>query len=389
MSTPQHIKVMIAGGGTGGHVFPAIAIADAIRALAPDAQFLFVGANGKMEMERVPKAGYRIEGLDIAGIHRPLNLHNLLRNLRFPWLLYTSMRKARALVDQFKPDVVVGTGGYASGPVVRAAQRSGIPTLIQEQNSYAGLTNKWLGKAAKAICVAYDGMQAFFPASQIRLTGNPVRQDLLYLSSLREEGLRHFGLQPGKRTMVVLGGSLGARTLNQTMAAGQQLLASRPDVQVVWQCGRLNETTSLVSDTAALPHVRVHTFIDRMDLLYAAADLIVSRAGALTISELTLVGKPAILVPSPNVAEDHQTHNAMALVQQGAALMVRDADAPHELLTKAYALLDSPSEKSRLAQGISAVARPNAALDIARMTLELARQGALAPESATDKTTTA
>lgn len=389
MSAHRHIRVMIAGGGTGGHVFPAIAIADAIRAMEADAQFLFVGANGKMEMERVPKAGYPIEGLDMAGIHRPLNLQNLWRNLRFPWLLWTSMRRAARLVDQFRPDVVVGTGGYASGPVVRAAQQKGIPTLIQEQNSYAGLTNKWLGKAAKAICVAYEGMNAYFPVSQIRLTGNPVRQDLLHLSSLREEGLRHFGLQPGKQTMVVLGGSLGARTLNQTMEAGCAHLAARPDVQVVWQCGRLYEASSLVSETAALPHVRVHTFIDRMDLLYAAADLVLSRAGALTISELCMAGKPAILVPSPNVAEDHQTRNAMALVRQGAAQMVRDADAPRQLLPKALELMDNPSEKSRLAQGISALARPDAADQIARLTLGLARDGALPTASSTDKTRTA
>ncbi len=281
---------MITGGGTGGHVFPAIAIADAIRGQRPDTEFLFVGAAGKMEMERVPQAGYPIEGLNIAGLQRGLSLESIRRNLSFPFKLFGSSLKARRLVRRFQPDVVIGTGGYASGPVMRAAQQLGIPTVIQEQNSYAGVTNRLLAKKASRICVAYDHMEQYFPAGKIVFTGNPVRQDIRHPEEKREAGLKHYGLSPDKKTIAIVGGSLGARTLNQAMAKNTALLAEHPEVQVLWQCGRFYEYEYTSSETAQLPNVQLRAFIDRMDLLYAAADLIISRAGALTISELCLVG---------------------------------------------------------------------------------------------------
>jgi len=366
MSNNSNIRILIAGGGTGGHVFPAIAIADAFKALHPQTEFLFVGALGKMEMERVPKAGYRIEGLNIAGFHRPLNTRNAWRNISFPYKLLTSIWRAKSLVRRFAPDVVVGTGGYVSGPVVRAAQRKGIPTLIQEQNSHAGVTNKLLGAKANLVCVAYDGMEAYFPAKRIAFTGNPVRQDLLHIDNLREEGLRHFGLDSQKKTVVVLGGSLGARTLNTAMMAGTQLLATHPELQVIWQCGSFYSHLCGESETAQLPNVQVHAFIDRMDLLYAVSDVIVSRAGALSISELCLVARPVVLVPSPNVAEDHQTKNALSLVEKGAARLVRDADAEAQMLTEVLHVLHNESLAFSLTESIRQLARPQAAQQIAK-----------------------
>ncbi|MDX2136308.1 MAG: undecaprenyldiphospho-muramoylpentapeptide beta-N-acetylglucosaminyltransferase [Saprospiraceae bacterium] len=366
MKTREHIRILIAGGGTGGHVFPAIAIADAFRELHPDTEFLFIGAQGKLEMERVPKAGYRVEGLNIAGFHRPLTLRNAWRNLSFPYKLITSMWKAKRLVRRFAPHAVVGTGGYVSGPVVRSAQGLNIPTLIQEQNSHAGVTNKLLGEKALAICVAYEGMDAYFPKDKIVFTGNPVRQDLMQIERLREEGLRHFGLDSQKKTLVVLGGSLGARTLNQAMMSGAHLLAERSELQVIWQCGRFYAHACLNSDTAGLPNVQVHPFIDRMDLLYAVSDVIISRAGALTISELCLVARPVILVPSPNVAEDHQTKNALALVEKGAARLVRDADAEAQLIPEVINILHNDALAFSLSESIRQLARPGAAHQIAR-----------------------
>ena len=355
------IKILITGGGTGGHIFPAIAIADAIRRLRPDADFLFVGANGKMEMERVPQAGYTIEGLNIAGFQRKFSL----RNLVFPYKLFTSLWKARQIVYRYQPDVVVGTGGYASGPVMRVAQRAGIPTLIQEQNSYAGVTNKLLAKRASAVCVAYDHMEAFFPTAKIIFTGNPVRQDILHIQGKRAEAIAHYGLQTNKKTIAVIGGSLGAGTLNVAMQEAHNLLRTT-DVQVLWQCGKYYETMCRESETAQLPNVQLRAFIDRMDLLYAAADVIVSRAGALSISELCLVGKPAVLVPSPNVAEDHQTKNALALVQKAAARLVRDADAVEKMLPEALLILHNEALAFSLSESIRQLGRPNAADAIAR-----------------------
>lgn len=360
------IKIMITGGGTGGHVFPAIAIADAIKRLRPDAELLFVGAEGRMEMERVPKAGYPIVGLNIAGFQRSFSL----KNLSFPFKLLSSLRKARRLVAEFNPNVVIGTGGYASGPVMRAAQRAGIPTLIQEQNSYAGVTNKLLGKKAQAICVAYDHMEQFFDKGKLHYTGNPVRADILQLEGKRAEALAYYGLDTTRKTIVVIGGSLGARTLNVALAKGYDLLKNSP-VNVIWQCGKYYELQYKNCETAALEHVKLMGFIDRMDLLYAAADVVVSRAGALTISELCLVGKPAVLVPSPNVAEDHQTKNALALVEKGAARLVSDADAVDKMLPEAFMILENEALAFSLGESIRPMGRPNAANVIASEALNI------------------
>lgn len=361
------LKILITGGGTGGHVFPAIAIADAIKKLRPDAEFLFVGANGKMEMERVPKAGYEIVGLNIAGFQRSMSL----KNLSFPFKLLKSLWKARNIVRKFQPDVVIGTGGYASGPVMRAAQRAGIPTLIQEQNSYAGVTNKILGKKASRVCVAYDHMEQFFPQDKIVFTGNPVRSDILKLEGKREEGLKYYGLDLSKKTIVVIGGSLGARTLNNAMRDNVEFFEKYDGLQVVWQCGKFYAYEYTAMETAKLPNVQCRAFIDRMDLLYAAADVVVSRAGALSISELCLVGKPVILVPSPNVAEDHQTKNALALVEKGAARLVRDAEASDKMLQEALMILESEALAFSLSESIRQLGRPNAAEAIAREALKL------------------
>lgn len=372
----RKLKVLVTGGGTGGHVFPAIAIADAIKKLRPDTEFLFVGAHGKMEMERVPKAGYAIEGLNVAGFQRSMSL----KNLSFPFKLLKSLWKARSIVRKFKPDVVIGTGGYASGPVMRAAQRAGIPTLIQEQNSYAGVTNKLLAKRASKICVAYDHMEQFFPQDKLVFTGNPVRSDILNLEGKREEGLKYYGLDPAKKTIVVIGGSLGARTLNNAMRDNVEFFEKYAfpggegrggAIQAVWQCGKFYEYEYTAMETAKLPNVECRAFIDRMDLLYAAADVVISRAGALSISELCLVGKPAILVPSPNVAEDHQTKNALALVEKGAARLVRDAEAGEKMLQDALLVLESEALAFSLSESIRQMGRPNAAEAIAREAIKL------------------
>ena len=365
------LRILITGGGTGGHVFPAIAIADAIRQLQPDTSFLFVGAIGKMEMERVPQAGYPIEGLNIAGFQRGFSLESLRRNLSFPFKLISSSLKAKRLVRDFNPNLVIGTGGYASGPVMRAAQQLGIPTLIQEQNSYAGVTNRILAKKASRICVAYEGMDQYFPAEKIEFTGNPVRRDILDLEQKRAEGQKYYGLSADRKTIVVIGGSLGARTLNEALAANTELLEKQKGIQLLWQCGRFYENSYSNCKTAQLPNVQMRPFIDRMDLLYAAADLIISRAGALSVSELCLVGKPAILVPSPNVAEDHQTKNAMALVEKSAARLIRDADAVENLLPEALNMLKNETLMSSLSKNIQQLGRPQAAERIAELALEL------------------
>ncbi len=367
----QSLRILITGGGTGGHVFPAIAIADAIKKLRPDTEFLFVGANGKMEMERVPKAGYAIEGLNIAGFQRSMSL----KNLSFPIKLIKSLWKARNIVRKFQPQVVIGTGGYASGPVMRAAQRAGIPTIIQEQNSYAGVTNKILGKAAARVCVAYDHMEQFFPQEKIVFTGNPVRSDILDLEGKREEGLKYYGLDPAKKTVAVIGGSLGARTLNNAMRDNVEFFEKYDGIQAIWQCGKFYEYEYTAMETAKLPNIECRAFIDRMDLLYAAADVIISRAGALSISELCLVGKPVILVPSPNVAEDHQTKNALALVDKGAARLVRDAEAGEKMLKDALLVLESEALAFSLGESIRQLGRPNAADAIAREAIKLVDKG--------------
>ncbi len=358
------VKVIISGGGTGGHIFPAIAIANAIRALKPDADILFVGAEGKMEMEKVPAAGYRIIGLPVAGFQRKLTL----KNVTFFFKLIASLLKARKVINQFKPDAVVGVGGYASGPVLRQATNSGIPCLIQEQNSFPGVTNRILSGKVSKICVAYSGMERFFFFFKIVFTGNPVRQDLLNPVD-REEAARFFGLDASKPVILVIGGSLGARSINNGIAAS--LGALKPDVQLVWQTGKLYHAEMLEKAKGmALPNLRVFDFIQRMDLAFGLADVVISRAGASSISELAVLGKAAIFVPSPNVSEDHQTKNAQAMVSEDAALMVPDAKAD-TLIGVAQNLLCDGVKTNKLAQRIRDFARPDAARDIALEVLQL------------------
>lgn len=360
-------KIIISGGGTGGHIYPAIAIADALRAALGEVDILFVGAEGRMEMEKVPQAGYPIVGLPIAGFQRKLTARNLL----FPIKLLRSMRKARHVVQDFRPDIAVGVGGYASGPVLRVAHRLGIPTVIQEQNSYPGVTNKILARTASAICVAYEGTEQFFPAYRIRLMGNPVRQDINYLGGKRAEGYKLYGLDPDKKTILVMGGSLGAKTLNDALTNAFDLIAQHPDVQWIWQSGSFYKGLYDHSPLAMLPNVINLSFIERIDLAYACADLVIGRAGALTISEICVAGLPSILIPSPNVAEDHQTKNAMALIRKDAALMISDADAPGKLVMQSLALVNQPDKLSQLATNALALGKPNAADDIAKVIIDL------------------
>lgn len=349
-------RLIISGGGTGGHIFPALAIANAFRERYPDAKILFVGAKGRMEMTRVPEAGYEIIGLWISGLQRRLTLSNLL----FPVKLISSYFKARRIVRTFKPHAVIGTGGYASGPIMMAAVSKNIPSLIQEQNSYAGLANKQVADKVARVCVAYGGMDKYFPKEKIVVTGNPVRKDILSVSDKRQLAMNHFGLDSNTKTLLVIGGSLGARTLNTSLLSGfDKIMDAR--IQVIWQTGRLyydDYKTKL--EKYDLRKIRLHDFLREMDLAYAAADVVVSRAGALAVSELCVAGKPAILVPSPNVAEDHQTKNAQALVNEKAALMVTDQNAPQQLVDKALKLLFDNAGTNQLAQNISRLARPNA-----------------------------
>ncbi|WP_087149453.1 undecaprenyldiphospho-muramoylpentapeptide beta-N-acetylglucosaminyltransferase [Algoriphagus resistens] len=350
-------RILISGGGTGGHIYPAIAIANAWKEKHPFSEILFVGALGKMEMQKVPEAGYKIKGLPVAGLQRSLTIENL----KFPFKLLKSLTQASQIIKDFNPDAVVGVGGYASGPVLYAAQVKGIPTLVQEQNSYAGLTNKILAKRAKKICVAYPEMDRFFPTDRIAYTGNPVRKDILDLSGKREKALAHFGLDPAKKTLLVLGGSLGARTLNQAVLADMQKLDNE-GYQVLWQCGKFyfQEMKSRLADSG-LKKIHLHEFIREMDLAYAAADVIVSRAGALSVSELSLVGKPVIFIPSPNVAEDHQTKNAMAYVSHEAALLVKDSEAVGALEQQVTKLMKDAKLSGELGRNIRNMAKPDAA----------------------------
>jgi len=368
----MHLKtksVVISGGGTGGHIFPAIAIADALRRIEPEMAILFVGANGRMEMERVPTAGYDIVGLDIQGIDR----RNPWKNLSLPFRLWQSMRKARRILRDFRPDAVVGVGGYASGPVLLMAGRMRIPTLIQEQNSYAGLTNKRLGRRAAKICVAYEGMERFFPKEKILLTGNPVRRASVDIAGKREEALAAFRLQTsGRKTILLTGGSLGARTLNGFMLESLPSFAKMPDVQVIWQCGTAYHERMKAESVPE--NVKVLPFLQRMDLAYAAADLVISRAGAGTISELCAVGKPVVLVPSPNVADDHQTKNAQALAAKGAAVLISDHEAKDILLGEALAILSDENRSRALGDAIKKLALLDADETIAKEVLALAKQ---------------
>jgi UDP-N-acetylglucosamine--N-acetylmuramyl-(pentapeptide) pyrophosphoryl-undecaprenol N-acetylglucosamine transferase len=367
MSRYQHKRVIISGGGTGGHIFPAISIANALRSIDPGIEILFVGAEGRMEMEKIPAAGYRIIGLPVSGIHRNLTLKNIKVLLK----LFRSLGIARKVILDFDPDVVVGVGGYASGPVLRQAGRMGIPTLIQEQNSYAGVTNKLLAKRASAICVAYDGMEKYFPAGKIIKTGNPVRQSFDNLEELRNEALSFFDLSKNLPVILVLGGSLGAGSINKCLSKNINILKDS-DCQWLWQTGKnyYEDVKSLVSVICG-ENISVHGFINRMDYAYAAADIIVSRAGAGTISELCLVGKPLILVPSPNVAEDHQTKNAGALSEKNAAMLISDDQASERLVNEAINLVSDKSRRDLLSKNILKMAVRDADIRIAEEVLKL------------------
>ncbi len=365
----EELRIIVSGGGTGGHIFPAVSIANAVRKQHPGARILFVGAEGRMEMKRVPAAGYPIKGLPICGFDRK----HLLKNVAVLLKIWKSRRMARKIIRDFKPMAVVGVGGYASGPTLDVAQAEGIPTLIQEQNSYAGVTNKLLAKGADKICVAYEGMDRFFPKEKIILTGNPVRQGLLQQAGSRAEAVAAFGLQPGRKTVLLIGGSLGARTLNESMLGGLKAIASS-DVQFIWQTGgyyfaRIQETLRQAGKPGNL---FVTDFITKMEEAYAAADLVISRAGASSISELCLLGKPAILVPSPNVAEDHQTKNALALVDKEAALYVKDAEAREKLIPLALSVVADEARLAALGQHIRQMAFADAADRIAEEVCRLA-----------------
>jgi UDP-N-acetylglucosamine--N-acetylmuramyl-(pentapeptide) pyrophosphoryl-undecaprenol N-acetylglucosamine transferase len=353
-------RIVISGGGTGGHIFPAVAIADEIKRRNPKAEILFVGALGKMEMEKVPAAGYRIVGLPIAGFQRKLTLSNFL----LPFKILGSLLKARKLLKDFKPEVVIGVGGYASGPTLQAATYLKIPTLIQEQNGFPGKTNKLLAKNVNSICTAYDGLERFFPKEKILLTGNPVRKEMVDIAHKREEAFKFYNMDTTKPVVLIIGGSLGARTLNRAvMQAYEELRTS--GVQVLWQSGKLyyNDLKSELS-TREAQNIHLVQFIERMDYAYAMADLIVSRAGAISVSELCIIGKPVILVPSPNVAEDHQTKNAMALVEKNAARLIKDVDAPKTLISETLALLADQEKCNALATAIHSLGKPNATVAI-------------------------
>lgn len=360
-------KFLISGGGTGGHIFPAISIANALKKYFPDAEILFVGALGRMEMERVPAAGYKIEGLPVSGFDRK----NLLRNVKVSWKLMKSLTLAKSIIRRFKPDVAIGVGGYASAPTLRAASSFGVPTLIQEQNSYAGVTNKLLAKKAGKICVAYPGMEKFFPKEKIVLTGNPVRQDLFQVSAKTAEAYQFFGLDANKKTLLVVGGSLGARTINQSLIAKLELL-SKSDVQVIWQTGKfyIDEARKAV-EPFQFKNLMLTDFVSRMDLAYSIADLVVSRSGASSISELCLLAKPVILVPSPNVAEDHQTQNALALSRKEAAILIKDVDAREQLIVRALDVIADINLLNKLSENILKLAEKDSADRIAQEVIKL------------------
>lgn len=349
-------RFILSGGGTGGHIFPAIAIANELKRRHPASEILFVGASDKMEMQKVPQAGYKIEGLWIAGIQRKLTLDNLM----FPLKLVSSLMRSRKIVTRFKPDVVIGTGGFASGPLLKAAASMGVPTLIQEQNSHPGITNKWLSKEAKKICVAYDNLDRFFPADKIVLTGNPVREDIITEGD-RTEAISKFGLDPRKKTLLVLGGSLGSRRINQLIDKELVWLLAQ-DVQIIWQCGKFYfEEYRHHGDKE---NVKVLSFVDRMDLVYAVADVVISRSGASSVSELCIVGKPVLFIPSPNVAEDHQTKNAQSIVDKQGALMLKEAQLDTQFQQVFSNVLTSAEKRLKLSDNIKKLAKVNATNDI-------------------------
>lgn len=360
MTQSRPYRLIISGGGTGGHIFPALAIANAFRERHPDAHILFVGARGRMEMTRVPEAGYKIIGLWISGIQRKFSMSNFL----FPVKLAVSYLRAVVIVKRFKPHAVVGTGGYASGPIMIAASRFRIPAIIQEQNSFAGLANKQVADRVSKVCVAYDGMEKYFPASKIVVTGNPVRKDILSVDGKSEAARNHFGFEAGLKTLLIIGGSLGSRTLNESVLGGIDKLIDA-EIQVIWQTGKVyHDTVQAQIGKLDKRRLRVFDFLREMDLAYAAADVVISRSGALAVSELCIARKPCILVPSPNVAEDHQTKNALALVEKDAAVMISDKEARTKLVDEALKLLFDEQRANKLSECIGGLARPNATEDI-------------------------
>lgn len=375
----RKLKVIISGGGTGGHIFPAVSIANKLKELNPETEILFVGAEGRMEMEKVPAAGYRIIGLPVAGLQRKLTLSNLA----LPFKVLKSIRMAKRIIKEFKPDIAVGVGGYASAPLLWSASRLGIPTLIQEQNGYAGLTNKIVGKKAQSICVAYEGMERFFPADRIVMTGNPIRKEIVPATEdMKREALTFYGLNPDMKHLLIVGGSLGSGTLNLAMQKWiEDGCPGGDNLEVIWQCGKyykagidrfMEEAEKKGMGGGNLGNIIYSDFIQRMDLAYAAADVVISRSGASSISELCAAAKAAIFVPSPNVAEDHQTHNAMALVNKEAALMVKDSEAPSVLMKTACRLTDDPEKIALLEENISKLALRDAAMSIAEEIYRLA-----------------
>ena len=367
------LRVIISGGGTGGHIFPALSIADKLKELNPETEILFVGAAGRMEMEKVPAAGYRIEGLPMAGLQRKLTLSNLA----LPFKVLKSISMAKKLIREFKPDIAIGVGGYASAPLLWAAGRLGVPTLIQEQNGYAGLTNKIVGKKAKSICVAYDGMERFFPSDRIVFSGNPIRKEIVPATEeMRKEAMEFYGLDPQKKHIFIVGGSLGSGTLNNAMEKWiSDGCPGGEGIEVIWQCGKFYKPSvdAFMKDAeasglggAVLKQIQHSDFIKRMDLAYAAADVVISRSGASSVSELCAAHKATIFVPSPNVAEDHQTHNAMALVNKEAAMLVKDSEAVEKLLPTACSLIENPEKIALLEKNIATLAKTDAAMTIAK-----------------------
>ena len=361
------LRVIISGGGTGGHIFPAVSIAKKLKEVNPETEILFVGAEGKMEMEKVPREGFRIVGLPIVGLQRQLNLKNIITDVQVPFRFVGSIAKARKIIKEFKPQIAVGVGGYASAPLLMAATRMKIPALIQEQNGFAGLTNKMLGNKVQSICVAYEGMERFFPADKIIMSGNPIRPEMHpYGAAEREEGLKMYGFDPSKKHILIVGGSLGSGTLNRAMKAWIEAgCPGGEGVEVLWQCGKYYKSgIDAFMQGRKLPGIQYSDFISRMDLAYAMADVIISRSGASSVSEICATAKAAVFVPSPNVAEDHQTHNAMALVRKDAALIVKDADAAKDLMNTALALVRDPERIAVLERNALAMALPDAAKTI-------------------------
>ena len=356
-------KIIISGGGTGGHIYPAIAIAKKILEISKDSEILFVGAKGRMEMEKVPEEGFEIVGLNVVGIQRSMSINAILKNLKFPFLLLKSFNHARKIIKDFQPNIVVGVGGYASGPTLRMAHSLKIPTLIQEQNSYAGLTNKWLSKKTKKICVAYENMNQFFDTNKLVLTGNPVRKDIENLDAKLAEAKTYFKVSKNEKVILVLGGSLGAKSINEGILNSINTINDQP-IKLLWQVGkRYFESVENQLNQINIPNVEALAFIKRMDLAYSLADIVISRAGALSISELTLAGKPSILVPSPNVSEDHQTKNAMSLVNKSAAILVEDKDTD-SLLRTALDLLKQENQLNTISKNAKKMGKPNASEDI-------------------------